>query len=242
MSLNGKPGIAGGNIRKLGAWITGLGFLGLIPFSPAAAGITVSQMVIDMRPGASRATDVEIFNDSPERSFISVEPREIVDPGSARERGVASPDPAKLGLLVSPNRLILEPHQRRRLRIAALAPPADRERVYRVTVKPVAGDVSSADSGLKLLVGYDLLVLVRPAVARPGITASRAGGTLVITNGGNSSVELMEGKQCEAAGKGCRPLPGKRLYAGASWTQPLQGSGAAEYKVRSVGGWSSLKF
>ena len=242
MSLNEKSGNAGGYALKLGAWLTGLGLLGLVPVSPAAAGISVSQMVIDIRPGESRATDIEIFNDSPERSFISVEPREIVDPGSAKERGVTSPDPAKLGLLVSPNRLILEPHQRRRLRIAVLARPADSERVYRVTVKPVAGDVSSADSGLKLLVGYDLLVLVRPAVARPGITASRAGGKLVITNGGNSSVELTEGKQCEAGGKGCRSLPGKRLYAGASWTPPLQGSGAAEFKVRSIAGWSSLKF
>jgi P pilus assembly chaperone PapD len=240
--LIGRAGGAGGYSLKLEVLLASLGLSVLVPLSPAAAGIAVSQMVIDMKPGEARATDIEIFNDSPERSFISVEPREITDPGSAKEKGVTSPDPGILGLLVSPNRLILEPRQRRRLRIAAIAQPADRERVYRVTVKPVAGNVRSADSGLKLLVGYDLLVLVRPAVARPGLTASRSSGKLVITNRGNSSVELMEGKQCEEGGKACRPLPAKRLYSGASWEQPIQGSGAVEYRVRSVEGWSTLKF
>ena len=127
------------------------------------------------------------------------------------------------------------------MRVAAIAPPGERERIYRVTVKPVTGEVSSAESGLKLLVGYDLLVLVRPAAVRPDIVSSRVGGRLVITNRGNSSVELAEGKQCGEDGKDW-PLAGKRLYAGASWEQPLPRPGAAEYRVRTAEGWSSMKF
>jgi P pilus assembly chaperone PapD len=209
------------------AGIAGLGLAILAQPAPAAAGIAVSQMVVDMKPGGSRATDIEIYNDSAERSYVAIEPREIIDPGTAAERGAVSPDPEKLGLLVSPNRLILEPHQRRRLRLAVIGPPAGRERVYRVTVKPVAGEVSGPDSGLKLMVGYDLLVLVRPDHGRPAVTANRSGASLAIANAGNSSVELTEGKQCDGDGKACRPLPGKRLYAGASWAQPLEGGGPA---------------
>lgn len=219
-----------------------LGLCLLAQSSTASAGIAVSQMVIDLRAGESRAVDVEILNDGDERSYVSIEPRAIADPGMPGERGATSPDPERLGLLVSPSRLILEPRQRRRLRIAALGPPGAVERVYRVTVKPVAGEVSGSDSGLKLLVGYDLLVLVRPEQVRPAISASRSGGSLVITNGGNSSVELTEGKQCEEGGKTCRPLPGKRLYAGASWSQPLERAGPAEYRVRTADGWTSMKF
>ena len=219
-----------------------LGLCLLAQSSSATAGIAVSQMVIDLKAGESRAVDVEIVNDGDERSYVSIEPRAIVDPGTPRERAATSPDPEQLGLLVSPNRLILEPRQRRRLRIAALGQPGASERVYRVTVKPVAGEVSGSDSGLKLLVGYDLLVLVRPDHARPQISASRSDGSLVITNGGNSSVELTEGKQCEEGGKACRPLPGKRLYAGANWSQPLQRAGPAEYRVRTADGWTSMKF
>ena len=210
--------------------------------APAFAGIAVSQMVVDLRPGDSRATDIEIFNDSAERSYVSIEPREIVDPGLPSEHGALSPDPEKLGLLVSPNRLILEPNQRRRLRVAVIGPLGSRERVYRVTVKPVAGEVGGTDSGLKLLVGYDLLVLVRPGEGRAAVTGQRSGGSMIIRNGGNSSVELIEGKQCEGAGKACLPLPGKRLYAGASWAQPLPGRGPVEYRVRTADGWTSMKF
>ena len=223
-------------------FLAGLGLAMLAGPSPAAAGIAVSQMVVDLKPGQSRAVDIEILNDSAERSYVAIEPREVIDPGTANERRAMSPDPEKLGLLVSPNRLILEPQQRRRLRIAVLGPPGTSERVYRVTVKPVTGEVSGADSGLKLLVGYDLLVLARPDQVRPGLSASRSGGTLVIANGGNSSVEMTEGKQCEEGGKACRPLPGKRLYAGASWSQPLKGGGPAEYRVRTADGWTSMKF
>ena len=238
MSLNFRLG--GRHAAGL-AWLALPGLFILAP-SAARAGIAVSQMVIDLKAGQSRAADVEISNDSPERSYVSIEPRAIVGPGTPAEQGATSPDPEKLGLLISPNRMILEPGQRRRLRIAALGPPGAAERVYRVTVKPVAGEVSGSDSGLKLLVGYDLLVLVRPDHVRPGITASRSGGSLVITNGGNSSVELTEGKQCEEGGKACRPLPGKRLYAGASWSQPLGRAGPAEYRVRTADGWTSMKF
>jgi hypothetical protein len=113
---------------------------------------------------------------------------------------------------------------------------------YRVTVKPVAGEVEGSESGLKLLVGYDLLVLVRPPVIRNSVRADRKGSELTLINQGNASVELAEGKQCEAGGKICRPLPAKRLYAGTSWTQKLSGSAGGEYRVRSADGWSTLKF
>ena len=63
-----------------------------------------------------------------------------------------------------------------------------------------------------------------------------------ITNGGNSSVELTEGKQCAGSGKSCRPLPGKRLYAGASWAQSLEGGGTVEYRLRTADGWTSMTF
>jgi len=155
---------------------------------------------------------------------------------------VATRDPSKLGLLASPARLILEPGQRRTLRIAAIGTPSMDERVYRVTVKPVSGEVAGSTSGLKLLVGYDLLVLVRPAAVRNAVRASRSGATLMISNTGNASVELAEGKQCDATGKACQALPAKRLYAGASWSQHLPLSTSGEYRVRSTDGWSTLKF
>lgn len=223
----------------------GLGLVILLaafPMAPASAELAVSQLIVELKPGASRAADLEIYNDSEERSFVSVEPREIIDAGLERERPLKSPDPEKLGLLVSPTRFVIEPRQRRRLRVAAIGPALARERVYRVTVKPVSGDVTGSDSGLKLLVGYDLLVLVRPPASKPTVEVSRIEDALIIVNRGNASVELAEGKQCDKSGGKCQPLASKRLYAGASWRQPLPRSTAGEYRIRSSDSWSTIKF
>lgn len=216
--------------------------LALAPLAPASAELAVSQLIVELKPGASRAADIEIYNDSDERSFVSVEPREILEPGRDNERPLMSPDPERLGLLVSPRRLVIEPHQRRRLRIAAIGPVPTQERVYRVTVKPVSGEVSGSESGLKLLVGYDLLVLARPPISRDDVAVSRTGGVLTVSNRGDASVELAEGRQCDDQGKNCQSLPGKRLYAGATWTRSLPLSNSGEYRMRSVDGWSTLKF
>ena len=220
----------------------GLGLLALVSATPVSAELTISQLIVELKPTESRVADIEIYNDSDERSFVSIEPREIVAAGREGERPFLSPDPADLGLLVSPARLVIEPNQRRRLRIAAIGPAPRRERVYRVTVKPVAGDVTGADTGLKLLIGYDLLVLVRPPQAKPNVEVVRTGGTITIANRGDASVELAEGKQCDAAGANCLPLPSKRLYAGATWQQAVSTSWAGEYRIRSTEGWSTIRF
>jgi P pilus assembly chaperone PapD len=216
--------------------------LGLAFTAPAHAELVISQLIVDFKPGAPRTADIELFNNGDERAYAVVEPREVLHPGTPGEERVATPDPAKLGLLASPARLILEPKQRRTLRIAAIAAPGAQERVYRVTVKPVTGEVAGSESGLKLLVGYDLLVLVRPPVIRNLVRATRNGSQLILSNEGNASVELAEGKQCDPAGKQCQDLPAKRLYASASWTQKLPRSDGGEYRVRSADGWSTLKF
>jgi len=210
--------------------------------APAGAELVVSQLIVEFRPGAPRAADIEIFNNSDERAYAVIEPREVLNAGTLREEPFTAPDPAKLGLIASPARIIFEPQQRRRLRIAAIGAAGTRERVYRVIVKPVTGDVSGSESGLKLLVGYDLLVLVRPPVVRNAVRAERNGTELALTNEGNVSVELAEGRQCDAKGKDCRALPAKRLYAGASWKQTLPREAGGAYRMRTADGWSDLKF
>lgn len=204
--------------------------------SSAQAELVLSQLVVELRPGEVSRQDIEVWNNDTERAYVAVEPRRIVQPGQPGESRLENPDPEKLGLLVSPVRMVLEPGQRKLLRFADILPPSERERVYRVTVKPVVGALSSDQSGLKLLVGYDALVLVRPAKAIEGVSAVRAGRKLTWRNDGNTSVELTDGKQCSGVGGDCVSLPGKRLYAGASWTVDLVQDSPAEYVVRSPAG------
>ena len=200
---------------------------------PAAANLVLNQAVVDLAPTAPPRADVEAWNNGTERMYVVAEPASIVDPGTPGERRVAGADPAESGLLVTPQKMILEPGERKLIRIAAVAPRGARDRVYRVTVKPVAGEVSAAASALKVLVGYDMLVIVRPATMTGEVSARRDGGTLVLTNAGTTSVEMYDGQQCGAGGGDCRTLPSRRLYAGASWSQPVDPARPVAYKVKT---------
>jgi P pilus assembly chaperone PapD len=203
--------------------------------APAHADLVLSELVVELQPGKHVREDVEVWNDSPDRAFVQVEPREIINPGSPAQADHQDPDPEKLGLLVGPSRMILEPGQRKLVRIASISTSAEREHVFRVTVKPVVGGIESEDSGLKVLVGYDLLVLVRPAQAIPNVMASRNGRTLTFNNSGNVSVEVINGRQCATNRGHCTELPGKRLYPGVTWSVELQSDGPAEYTLKSPG-------
>ncbi|MDV3258298.1 MAG: hypothetical protein LOX97_11095 [Sphingomonas sp.] len=220
-------------------------FLGLVALlgapTPARAELIVSDLVVELGADLQPRRDVEVWNNSNERSYVEIAPVEVLDAGRPGERRVREPNPEKLGLLVSPNRMILEPHQRKLVRIASIADRLDRERVYRITIKPVVGEVSGDHSGLKVLVGYDVLALLRPASPEPRISGTRDGRKLVVRNDGNASAELMNGRQCDSAGK-CVDLPGKRLYAGASWTLELPGDGPAEYVMKGSGEPGPVRF
>src|SRR5579884_1725462 len=214
-------------------------FLGLLSMigaaTPAQADLVLSELIVDLQQGKHAREDVEVWNNSPERLFVAIEPREITNPSLPSQGARVEPDPEKLGLLVSPTRMILEAGQRRLVRIATLSQDLEHEHVYRITVKPVAGPVQSTESGLKIMVGYDVLVLVRPALPQPKIIASRNGHTLNFTNDGNVSVEIVDGKQCSNGHSQCIELPGKRLYVGATWTVQLKSDAPAEFVLKSPG-------
>lgn len=224
--------IPGLSTRRVGVAFAALTALAMP--APALAELVLSQLVVDLGVKANQRTDIEIWNTSEERAYVAAEPSEIVDAGRPGEQRRTEADPERRGLLVSPNRMILEPGQRRLIRLAPVGPRGMTERVYRVTVKPVAGELQSEVSGLKLLIGYDVLVLLRPLETRPKLSAVRSGNRLTFRNDGNASVELIDGKQC-AAVKSCVELPGKRLYAGAEWSLDLKSAASVDYSVVSGG-------
>lgn len=207
----------------------------MVESTAAEAEIVLSELIVDLQPGKQTRDDIEILNNSPDRTFVAVEPREILNPSLPSQTVRQDPDPEKLGILVSPSRLILEGGQRKLMRIAAIGASPDRERVYRITVKPVVGALQANESGLKIMVGYDVLVLVRPVHVLPAVTGVRKGRTLTFENHGNVSVEVIDGRQCSPDQRHCTELPGKRLYPGADWTVPLSSDLPAEYTLKSPG-------
>jgi len=199
--------------------------------SLAHAEMVLSQVIVDLLPGKPPRDDIEVFNDGPERMYVSAEPFEIRAAGTPGEQRVPVTDPERSGILVSPQKLVLSPGERRTIRVAAIGERPASDRVYRVAIRPVAGPLSADQSALKVFVGYDALVLVRPEQFTGDVVGERKGGSLVLRNAGNTAQELFDGRQCDAIGKDCRSLPAKRLYPGASWEQTLPFDTPVSYKA-----------
>lgn len=202
-----------------------------IAATPAQAEMVLSKVILDIPGGRPARDDIEVWNDGPERIYVVAEPSEIVEPGTIAQRRESAADPSVSGLLVSPQRMILEPGQRRLMRVATILPRDDRDRVYRVTIKPVAGPLSARGDAIKVYVGYDVLVIQRPASISGQITGVRTAGALRIANGTNTAWELFDGKQCDATGRNCIALPATRLYAGADLEVKLPYDTKVEYRT-----------
>ncbi len=199
--------------------------------SLAHAEMIISQVIVDLQPGKPQREDIEVGNDGEERMYVSADPFEIVDAGSEHERRIALRSDEDGGLLVAPRRVVLEPGERRTIRIAVFGERPVSERVYRVAIKPVAGPLAADQDAIKIMVGYDALVLVRPTKAVDDLQAQRIGHTLTIRNAGNTSQEIFAGRQCARKDRDCRDLPPKRLYPGNVWTQTVPFGTPVHYKT-----------
>lgn len=228
--------------HSLARLAAGLTVLGCAAQGSAHAEMVLSKVIVDMQSGAASYEDIEVWNAGDERLYVSVEPFEIQRPGQPGEQRVASPDPGQSGLLVTPQRLVLEPDQRRLIRVSAIVPPGPVDRIYRVTVKPVAGPVTSEVSALKVFVGYDVLVLRRPQAVTGDLVATRSGQRLTIRNASNTAKEIFEGRQCDARGANCKTLPATRLYAQSEWSQELPYDTPVEYRVTHGNGSEVKRF
>lgn len=208
--------------------------------SAAQAQLAVDSMIVDFADPKLSRQDIVLSNNGNEVMYVEIEPEELVL-GPRREPQGRSGTPDELGLLVTPNRMVLAPGQRRPVRAVLLQRP-EVERIYRVTIKPVVGDalIDPALAGkkkaldLKVMVGYRAILLVRPAKIEEKLQSSREGHKLRFVNQGNVSMMLDFGRQCatpETPPASCATLPSKRVWPGMAWEVDLPQSGPASYTV-----------
>ena len=183
-------------------------------------------------PGKPLRKDIEVENPSDENLYVEIEPKIVSNPGTANESRKSIADPREGGLLVTPNKLVIPPGGRKLVRVVSLKPAGTEERVYRVTFKPVVGELESQQIGVKILIGYEVLVLMQPAKPDSTLVTERNGSTMSFINQGNTNVLLREGKQCpdnaSSDSTECESLRGKRLYPGNQYSVELP------YKNRPV--------
>lgn len=200
----------------------------------AYANLSIDKLWIDFESGQSGRSDIVIRNDSEDRYYISVVVSEILDPGTDDEKRVQEIDPEKIGLLVTPNRIVLDPGAIRSIRLVSLNNSLAKDRVYRVLISPQVGAIKSKLNeeneqaiAIKLLAAYDVLVIARPNDSAPEIQSVRTAGSVVLSNSGTTNVLVLDGFVCpEDAGdepsvETCTTFPTKRLFSGNEMTIPL---------------------
>lgn len=202
--------------------------------SPLSADMVLSNAIIHFEEGQANRQDIEIENVGDEVMYVAIEPRLVTNPGTGDEGRELINDPREAGLLVTPNKMAIPAGGRKVIRFVNLKSDNDIERIFRVTVKPVVGEIVAQETGVKILVGYEVLVLMQPSTPNYNVVGKREGNTLFFENTGNINVLLREGKQCAQALDSeidCQPLPGKRLYPGMEWSVELPHDAPVEYYV-----------
>ena len=208
----------------------------LASVNQAHASMAVSKAIVHFEPGKSTREDVMISNKDSEPLYVKVEIIEIKNPGMDNEVRAVVKNPKQSRFLVTPNKLVVPPGGRKAVRLVNLAPNLDKERVFRVNLTPVAVDEEAEQSTVKVLVAYQLLVLMQPQSPKADLVSKREGNKLILENKGNSNALLRSGLLCAKPDdqSSCTELPTKRLYAGNKWELDLEKSGSVSY-IKATG-------
>ncbi len=202
----------------------------------AFASMSLDRMIIYFNPNELPRQDVIVTNPEAENLYLQTEVYKVLNPGTDKEERIRITDPSALRLLASPRKAIIAPNSRKTVRLVNLETPKGDEQVYRVTFKPVVGDLKTKQNAIKLLVAYQALVFVRPDNPKYKITSKLVNKKIIFTNHGNINVVLRHGRYCSSDKKeSCVDLDaGRRIYANTSWTLPLpekakKGQGYIQY-------------
>lgn len=195
--------------------------------------ISVNRSVIEFSKSA-KVQDIEVLNSGDHKVYLDLKAAEIINPESANPQRVELTDPRTSPLIVSPRQLLVPPGERRRMRVILRQGATDKDRVFRLSVKPYSGsvkidqnDTDKKSSAIKVLVGYDLLLLSRPAKLKPDISVERDNTSIAFHNRGNTNILLRKIEQCNSEGSDCIEMQPNRLYAGESYKVNLPRNGSS---------------
>ncbi len=217
----------------------------IITSSPIAwATLTVSPLKINFTAGQHGYRDIFLKNKSKKGLYIEVTPMRILHPGMPNQlvESYEVENPYHFGLAVSRLYTYLPANSRRMIRVVPLIDKIKQDAIYSIRIVPLPGNPEPIMKRSKLvvthmrvLVGYDILLFIRPANAQPKIILSRQGHRLTIKNQGNTNVLLYKGRQCQPNTHHCIKLPSKRLYAGNTWSLHLQYNAPVSFEQSWVG-------
>ncbi|PIQ43020.1 MAG: hypothetical protein COV52_07525 [Gammaproteobacteria bacterium CG11_big_fil_rev_8_21_14_0_20_46_22] len=206
--------------------------LGLL-FSSSLAlseSIMVSPQIIDFSAG-KRVENITVINSGDKRTFVKITPYRLEDPETPNEKRISEQNPQKLGLLVSPQHLIIPPRGEKTVRLIRLTKSSGEELPFLVSVTPVLGNVSAKNTNaIKIVIAYGVRIFLMPNQIKEKIVLEHHAEKLIVKNEGNVSAVLFSGKACVSESS-CESLPAFRLYPDKSRDFRLKANAKVVYKV-----------
>ncbi len=144
-------------------WLTLFAWMDVQAFS-------LNKIVVHFAADKSPREDIEVINTGKETVYLSIQPFLVTNPGTDEERRVSYTNPQEAGLLVTPNRMILKPGAMRRVRMVRLDKSAGKgDKIFRVLFKPEVGKIKAETTAVKIVVAYEVLVLMQPRNPDPSL-------------------------------------------------------------------------
>jgi P pilus assembly chaperone PapD len=197
-------------------------FLLILNFFPLSvkSNMAMDKIILNFYSNKMTREDVGITNTGEDTLYLSAKVFEIINPESESPQRIELNDPRKAGLIISPNRMVIAPGQNKIVRVIPTSPATDKDKVYRILIKPhaqkMSGQGEGKSAGFKIMIGYELLVFIRPADYTVDLEVKREGTALNLFNAGNTNINVREIKLCGDDKSECTEIGGNRLYAGQS--------------------------
>lgn len=216
-------------------------FFWLASLAMSSQAMYIDRAIVDLLPDESPRQDVKVINDTDDNLYVRIDVLDVTDPGTEAEKRILVKNPDDINLLVTPAKMVVPPKSSKLLRIINLDSELKEEKIYRINVTPILPPLLKKEENTKvrLVVAYQVLVLVAPKDPNYVLTTERKGKALKMVNTGNSYVVLNEGKQCplpDSEEQDCFQLPTKRLYPGNSYDIELPYDVAVELSLQGVAG------
>jgi P pilus assembly chaperone PapD len=210
--------------------------------SGAGADIFVDRAIVRLGADKPPREDVKVINNGSETGYVAVEVLEVRNPGSDREERIKVSDPDQVRLLASPSKLMIPPNSQKLVRIVNLDPSSEQESIYRINVTPVLPPLQEEQgSVVRVVVAYQLLVIVDPVHPREDLEILRQSYQLTVHNKGNTNVLFSDGRQCDSAGTNCVEIPAHRVYPGNHWQIELERDAPVVFNLTSYNGIRELR-
>jgi hypothetical protein len=223
-----------------------------------ASKIRVDKMNIDFTDTNQHAESIHVYNGSTETAYVAIDLIEVIDAGLSTEHrvlyrqlrggdatvkidestGYELRDIKGSQLVITPSKMIITAQSGRAaygtVKIIRVGKMEAVERIYRLRVRPVIDGFQMSEGqniGLKLLVGYELLVTVHPNEKIVSQVLEKNKQGYLLKNTGNVNFYIEKAQHCIA--KICTKLNAKRVYAGDNYNLPLTVSeGVFKYNRR----------